>query len=158
AFNGLDPAGSGGVWTLEIDDVASSDVGVLSDWSLTFTTATPLPHQNFPSTDVPQDIPPGAPTSTTGTTISTLTIPANPFTDGWVVSDINVNVTLTHSFDGDLILTLISPSGRRVVLANRIGGSFDNYTSTTFDDSSTTPIGNTPAPHTGTFRPDEFLA
>ena len=73
-------------------------------------------------------------------------------------------VGLDHTWVGDLILTLISPSGTRVVLANRPGGtgnSGNNFCQTVLDDSGVTSIQSiavAAAPFTGTFSPANPLA
>lgn len=74
------------------------------------------------------------------------------------IVDINVTVTLTHPYDGELYLTLISPTNTPVILANYLGGSGDNYTNTTFDDEATTYISAGAAPFTGSFKPYFDLA
>lgn len=43
-----------------------------------------------------------------------------------VVRRIKVNVDITHTFIGDLVVELLSPTGRRAVLHMRAGGSADN--------------------------------
>ena len=73
-------------------------------------------------------------------------------------------VGLDHSWVGDLILTLTSPSGTRVTLANRPGGtgnSGNNFCQTVLDDSgasSIQSITSAGAPFTGTFSPASPLA
>ena len=61
-----------------------------------------------------------------------------------VITDVNVGLTLTHTFDPDLVITLISPSGTRVLLSANNGFEFpvvgQNYTNTVFDDQALTPI------------------
>jgi subtilisin-like proprotein convertase family protein len=42
------------------------------------------------------------------------------------ISEIEVYVNITHTYQGDLIVTLTSPAGTEVVLHNRSGGSTDN--------------------------------
>jgi len=42
------------------------------------------------------------------------------------ISEVSVYVDITHTYQGDLILTLTSPEGTDVVLHNRSGGSADN--------------------------------
>ena len=61
---------------------------------------------------------------------------------GDVVANVTVNLSLTHTFNSDLIITLISPTGSRVVLANRVGGSSANFTNTTFDDAASAANGD----------------
>ena len=46
--------------------------------------------------------------------------------DGGVVDRIRIDVDITHTFIGDLRVTLTSPVGTTVVLHNRAGGSADN--------------------------------
>jgi len=73
------------------------------------------------------------------------------------ITDVNVTVNLTHTWDEDLILTLIAPNGTEVLLSNRNGGNGDNYTSTVFDSDATDLIENGSAPFTGTFVPEGDL-
>ncbi|MBC8366387.1 proprotein convertase P-domain-containing protein [bacterium] len=42
------------------------------------------------------------------------------------ILDLNVDVNLSHSYIGDLMLKLVSPAGTSVLLHNRSGGSSDN--------------------------------
>jgi subtilisin-like proprotein convertase family protein len=74
------------------------------------------------------------------------------------IADLNVTVgSLTHTFDSDLVIALISPAGTKVLLFNRHGGSGDNLTNTVFDDEAATAISSGAAPFTGSFRPFEPL-
>ena len=104
------------------------------------------------STDVPKAIPDFVGT-TPGVATSLLPITA----PGNVVS-LTVNLTITHTFVSDLILTLISPTGMTITLASEIGYPDANYTNTTFDDAATTSIDSASAPFTGVFRPEQALA
>jgi subtilisin-like proprotein convertase family protein len=65
---------------------------------------------------------PGAAISDNQTTTVTMDVPA----DGTTVSEVEVYVNITHTYIGDLILTLTAPSGTSVTLHNRSGGSADN--------------------------------
>ncbi|MCZ2357655.1 MAG: proprotein convertase P-domain-containing protein [Bacteroidia bacterium] len=67
---------------------------------------------------------------------------------------ISVMVNLTHTWDGDLELFLVTPGGQRLGLSNRRGGSGDNYTNTVFTDSAITAISSGSAPFTGVYRPE----
>jgi uncharacterized repeat protein (TIGR01451 family) len=73
-----------------------------------------------------------------------------------------VRVSLTHTWDDDLVLLLISPAGTVVTLSNRHGSDNDNYLNTVFDDEAATAIGaGYPAawpPFTGGFKPDSPLS
>ena len=74
-----------------------------------------------------------------------------------VITDVNVGLTLTHTYDPDLVITLISPSGTRVLLSANNGFEFplvgQNYTNTVFDDQALTPITLGLSPFTGAFSP-----
>jgi subtilisin-like proprotein convertase family protein len=76
------------------------------------------------------------------------------------VLDINALLNITHTWDGDLVLSL-SHGGTTVLLSNRNGGSGGaNYDNTLFDDSAAVSInaGFAYAPYTGSFRPEQALA
>jgi len=74
------------------------------------------------------------------------------------ISDLKVTVNLRHTYDSDLVIKLVSPTGKEIVLFNRRGGSSDNMTNTTFSDSGTTAVRAAAAPFTGTFRPEMALS
>jgi subtilisin-like proprotein convertase family protein len=76
---------------------------------------------------------------------------------GATVSDMNVRINLTHTYDGDLAISLLSPAGTQVSLSNRLGGSGQNFTNTVFDDEASTAISAGSAPFTGSFRPSSTL-
>jgi subtilase family serine protease len=88
------------------------------------------------------------------TVTSTTTVPSLP---GNII-DVNVTINITHNSDNNLKITLISPTGTRVVLANRVGGSGNNFTNTEFDDSAPILIDKGTAPFGATFHPDELLS
>lgn len=62
------------------------------------------------------------------------------------------------TYDRDLGISLISPSGTEVVLSSNNGDSGDNYVETVLDDNAPVPITAGSAPFTGVFRPQESLA
>lgn len=97
---------------------------------------------------------------------STVDIPINVPQTGRV-GDVNVKVRLNHTFDGDLVLSLVAPDGTVVALSNNNGGAGDNYgsgandcsgTFTVFDDQAATAIGAGTAPFAGSFRPNAALS
>jgi subtilisin-like proprotein convertase family protein len=105
---------------------------------------------SFNSTDTPIAIPDN---NSTGIT-STLTVAeVTPKT----VIDVDVKLNLTHTFDGDLIIYLITPTNVQIRLHNRFGGTGENFTNTVFDDEAATPISAGTPPYTGSFRPDQPL-
>lgn len=80
------------------------------------------------------------------------------FTEVGQIVDIDVTIELLHTYDADMNVTLISPSGTRVILFADIGGSGDHFQITTLDDEATTAITAGAAPFNGTFNPQEFLS
>lgn len=61
-------------------------------------------------------------------------------TDNYCIGDVNVDVNITHTYIGDLIVSLRSPTGTVVRLHNRTGGSADDIVKT-YDDEGTPPDG-----------------
>jgi len=87
------------------------------------------------------------------TTNSTITINQDV-----TISDINVKLNITHTWDSDLYITIKSPWGTSIVLSNRRGGSGDNFSNTIFDDEAAVPISSGVAPFAGSYRPDGLLS
>lgn len=143
AFNDTDPNGT---WTLEIVDSVSLDGGTLNSWTLSLETGRFI-FENTTSVTID----PGGPNTVTST------IDVNSV-GGLVIDDIDVTVDIEHTWDSDLILTLISPSGQRVLLVGREGGSADDFRNTTFDDAAQTSIADASAPFSGRFQPEGSLA
>jgi subtilisin-like proprotein convertase family protein len=81
--------------------------------------------------------------------------------DHYVISDIDVAVTITDSNVFDLQLYLQSPWGTKICLNmyNPYKEFFkgENYTQTVFDDEADVPIKQAEAPFTGRFKPMEPL-
>jgi subtilisin-like proprotein convertase family protein len=84
---------------------------------------------------------------------------------------VNVAVRITHPFDRDLDIYLVSPRAKFVQLSSDNGGSNNDYGSgaadctgafTVFDDLGTIPINagrpSAAAPFAGTFKPEQPLA
>ncbi|MFM7519882.1 MAG: S8 family serine peptidase, partial [Planctomycetota bacterium] len=88
-------------------------------------------------------------TLTSSLTVAGLTSP---------IGDVDVTVSITHTWVSDLTLTLIAPSGRRIQLASAVGGSGDNFAATIFDDEATTAISAGTPPFTGRFIPAQPLS
>ena len=74
------------------------------------------------------------------------------------ITDVNVCFDLTHTYDGDLNITLESPLGTIIALSTNRGGGGDNFVCTIFDDEATTPIASGVAPFSGSFIPDGALS
>src|SRR5829696_8969554 len=77
--------------------------------------------------------------------------------DGATVEDVDVKLDIDHTWDGDLNISLVNPSGQRVVLVNRRGGRNDHFHQTAFDSDAPISILNAAPPYTGTFRPEGNL-
>ncbi len=71
----------------------------------------------FPSTDTPLPIPSGPPAGIN----STINV-----TQPMTIAEVQVDLNITHTWIGDLLVTLTSPTGTVVTLHNRTGGSADN--------------------------------
>ncbi|WP_346056536.1 S8 family serine peptidase [Amycolatopsis dongchuanensis] len=68
----------------------------------------------------------------------------------------STEVGLNHSYIGDLIGTLTSPSGQKATVFQRNGGNGHNLCQVVFTDSAATPftsVTGVDAPFTGTWRP-----
>jgi Fungalysin metallopeptidase (M36)/Proprotein convertase P-domain/Fungalysin/Thermolysin Propeptide Motif len=93
---------------------------------------------NFTAANVPLNIPDN---NATGVN-ALINVPAGE-TDTLKVT---VDVNITHTFRGDLVIQVISPSGQTATLSNRAGGSADNFVTTGQDisasfTSTTAPTG-----------------
>lgn len=87
-------------------------------------------------------------------TISTVHVVA----DGRI-ADVRVyDLAIAHTFVSDLSLTLRSPAGTTVLLANQRGGNGMDFAGTVFDDQSDVPISQGRAPFAAVYRPEEPLA
>lgn len=75
---------------------------------------------------------------------------------GGPISDVDVDVDIRHTFDGDLDIFVVH-GGTTVELSTDNGGNGDNYTGTLFDDESAAPVTSGVAPFTGTFKPEGLL-
>jgi subtilisin-like proprotein convertase family protein len=84
--------------------------------------------------------------------------------DVGAASDVNVRVRLDHTLDNNLQLSIVSPGGTSILLANNRGGAaganFGSGTNdcsgnfTIFNDSAAAPITTATAPFVGNFRPE----
>jgi M6 family metalloprotease-like protein len=129
ALVGQSPEGD---WTLHVQDLVARDNGTLNTWALevqgtisdggTDRSVIELgeePGERIPDND-PQGITRSLSTDETG-----------------LLRDIAVDVDISHSYVSDLIVTLVSPTGRAVDLHRLFGGSSDDVVKTY--DATTTP-------------------
>jgi subtilisin-like proprotein convertase family protein len=70
---------------------------------------------------------------------------------------VTVCIDITHTWDSDLNIHLVSPDGTEINLASGLGGSDDNYAATCFNQFAPQSIITGSAPFTGTYRPQETL-
>ncbi len=86
----------------------------------------------------------------------------------YTINDVNIGVLLSHTWRGDLIMHLTSPTGTRIQLFNATAGSADNF-NVLLDDAAANPVGNHTAndtaavativpPFQRTFRPVTALS
>ncbi len=99
---------------------------------------------SFNSTDVPKAIP-----DPPGMATSILTVPST-----MTITDVNVRLDITHSFDADLDVFLQPPFGTSLELFTDVGDRFNGFTTTMLDDQALTPISSGTAPFTGRFKPE----
>jgi len=108
-----------GAWTLSVADVAPVDVGRLDRWELEITLGeqAAVELEDAPGLSIPDD-------DATGIE-RTLTVAALGS-----VRDVTVAVDITHTYIGDLEVSLVSPAGTIVKLHERAGGPADNLVTT----------------------------
>ncbi len=117
-----------------------------------FFLKTPLAAQTFNGTGGLL-VPPGAPSVTTGTTISNCDVSGVGVLGGCKKID-KVTINLNHTWDGELGIFLIGPGGQVLELSTGNGGGNDNYSNTMFTDNAPTFITAGAPPFAGTFRPE----
>ncbi len=91
----------------------------------------------------------------TNTRVGTTTVAIN-VTDSFTISDLNVSLSIDHTYVSDLRIRLIAPDGTSVQLVNRRGGASDNVR-LTLDDEATSSVSATTT-LSGTYRPERLLS
>ncbi|MEJ6808477.1 MAG: proprotein convertase P-domain-containing protein, partial [Saprospiraceae bacterium] len=71
---------------------------------------------------------------------------------GMGINLVSVSIDILHTWNSDLDIKLIAPSGTELILASGVGGSGDNFTGTVFMDGND-PINTGFPPFTGTYAP-----
>ncbi len=66
----------------------------------------------------------------------------------------SVTINISHTWDSDLNIFLVGPTGSIIELSTANGGSGVNYVNTIFTDSSPSFITTGTAPFTGSFKPE----
>ena len=118
-----------GIWRLNVADLVGQDIGTLQEWSLDVEIDNPddngaiIRGRATPNLPIPDFVVTGA--------RSTIAIQE----DG-VVEQISIDLTITHTYIGDLQVSLTAPDGTRVILHDETGGSADDLVKTyTSDDT-----------------------
>ena len=118
-----------GVWRLLVEDLAPVDTGTLNYWALEFTATQqpqgPVVLEEAPGTHIPDNDPTGI------RRIVSTHAPGQ-------IGSVEVSVDISHSWIGDLRMSIRSPEGTEVVLHNRTGRNADDIIKTY--TASTTPL------------------
>jgi uncharacterized delta-60 repeat protein len=107
-----------------------------------------------PTTYASTDVPVVIPDNQVSTVTSTIAVSGA----SGPITDVNVKLDISHTWDDDLIISLVSPTGREVKLIEKRGLDRDNFTNTVLDDEANQSISAGSAPFTGSFRPEEPLS
>ena len=78
--------------------------------------------------------------------------------DFFEINDVDVTVSINHTWLGDVTVTIESPQGIEITLFPNLGGAEDNLTDTEFNDAAPIGIAQGSPPYTGRFQPAEPLA
>lgn len=105
-----------GSWILRVKDLENQDIGKLNQWSLDIVPAMfeqTVKNVASPNAKIPDADPTGI------SSVITIDQPG-------IIRTAKVSLDISHTFIGDLRLELLSPSGRRVILQNQLGGDGDD--------------------------------
>ncbi len=107
---------AGGTWRLEISDLASRDTGILNEWSILVEVAEAslvAEGEAVPGLLIPDDSPAGV--------RSELTLQSDD-----AILSLSLDVDITHTYIGDLEVTLHGPDATKVMVHRRAGSGADN--------------------------------
>ena len=77
--------------------------------------------------------------------------------EDFLIGDLNLQLSITHTSVGQLDGYLTGPDGQRVELFTDVGRNDDHFDQTIFDDQSRFPITKARPPFDGTFMPEALL-
>ncbi len=86
------------------------------------------------------------------TIISEIDVP-----DDFLIGDLNVQLSITHTHTSHLDAFLTGPDGQRIELFTEVGAHDDHFEDTIFDDQSRYPIVKARPPFKGTFMPEGLV-
>ncbi|HPT37958.1 MAG TPA: M6 family metalloprotease domain-containing protein [Methanothrix sp.] len=110
-----------GAWTLEVKDISAIDKGKLNSWGLEIIGSGGMSNEINVEDTESQKIPDN---NAAGVTRSLkIDSPGK-------VKTVEVTVDITHTYIGDLVVTLQSPKGSRIVLHDNFGAGQDNIMKT----------------------------
>jgi subtilisin-like proprotein convertase family protein len=142
---------NGGDLGLNVFEVRATDSsGLMDDATLNIEVYGDISIQTFHSTDIPVTI------NSASSGIINSTLAVNGVAGG--ILDVDVELDIAHTWDSDLLITLVAPDATEIILVENRGGSGDNFTGSVLDDSTTQAISEGSAPFTGGFRPEELLS
>jgi M6 family metalloprotease-like protein len=132
-----------GAWRLKVQDLAPADIGQLNRWSLEFSAAAatlaPIDLKESLGTPIPDYPNPGI--ERTLATASTAK-----------VDSVEVSVDISHTWIGDLRVSLHSPAGTEVVLHDGTGEDADNLVRTFTETTTPLLAALTGQPAAGSWR------
>lgn len=109
-----------GQWALHVADRARVDVGTLNSWSIEAEvgeTRSLVDAEVTAGLAIPDDDKKGVTSE-------------HAVSDAGTISSLTLDVDITHTFVGDLEVTLVGPDGRKVKVHKRGGGAADNLITT----------------------------
>ncbi len=117
-----------GPWVLQVKDLAARDTGTVVRWEIEVQgqAALPIILEESPGTLIPDNNAQGI-----QRVLTTL--------DNGRIKDLAVSVDITHTYIGDLVVSLQAPSGLASVLHSQAGGSSDNLI-TTYTPATTSAL------------------
>ena len=128
---------------------ATDSTGLMGDATLNIEVYDEISIPTFHSTDIPITI---------GTSPQTINSTLEVNGMAGEILDVDVELDITHTFDSDLVITLIAPDSTEITLIAKRGSGGNNFTGTVLDDSAAQAISEGSAPFTGVFRPEEPLS
>ena len=77
--------------------------------------------------------------------------------DDFLIRDLNVQISITHTYTSHLDAYLTGPDGQRIELFSSVGGSDDHFDRTIFDDQADPPINKSRPPFRGRYKPEGLV-
>ncbi len=128
SLSGLAGQPVGGDWALFVQDLASADNGRLNRWELEVQVAasTVIELGESPGLAIPDNNPAGLERTLTTSQPGT-------------IRQISLAIDITHTWIGDLMVSLVSPAGTQITLHNRTGDNADNLIQT-YHSANASPL------------------